>query len=184
MKLAILFPGLGYHCDKPLLYYSKKLAMKYGYTIREIAYGELPKNAKGDPGKLAECYRLGLAAAEAQLAEVDWSACEDVLLIGKSIGTVIAAAFAAKHAPRARSIWYTPLVQTFPPVRSEGIAFHGTKDPWAETDAVLRGCEEKGIPCYLTEDANHSLETGDVQTDLRNLRLVMERTEAYIAGSL
>lgn len=25
MKLAILFPGIGYHTDKPLLYYSKKI---------------------------------------------------------------------------------------------------------------------------------------------------------------
>ena len=24
-KLVIIFPGIGYHCDKPLLYYAKKL---------------------------------------------------------------------------------------------------------------------------------------------------------------
>ena len=181
MKLAILFPGIGYHCDKPLLYYAKKLAAKYGFVIREVAYGDLPKNVKGDPEKMAECYRTGLARAEEQLADVDWSACEDVLLIAKSIGTAIAASFAAEHAPRARSLWYTPLAETFPLIHSEGIVFHGTKDPWAETAAVLQGCKEKGIPCHLTEDANHSLETGNVQTDLMNLRLVMEQTEAYIA---
>ena len=27
MKLAVIFPGIGYHTDKPLLYYSKKLAL-------------------------------------------------------------------------------------------------------------------------------------------------------------
>lgn len=27
-KIAVLFPGIGYHTDKPLLYYSKKLARK------------------------------------------------------------------------------------------------------------------------------------------------------------
>lgn len=26
MKLVVCFPGIGYHCDKPLLYYSRKLA--------------------------------------------------------------------------------------------------------------------------------------------------------------
>ena len=181
MKLAILFPGIGYHCDKPLLYYAKKLAAGYGYTILEVAYGELPKRVKGDPEKMAACFRLGLAAAEAQLAGIDWAACEDVLFIGKSIGTAVAAGFAAKHIPGARSIWYTPLAETFPLIAGEGIVFHGTRDPWAETAAVLRGCEDKGIPCHLTEDANHSLETGDVQTDLANLRLVMAQTEAYIA---
>ena len=25
-KLAVIFPGVGYHTDKPLLYYSKKIA--------------------------------------------------------------------------------------------------------------------------------------------------------------
>ena len=25
-KLAVIFPGIGYHSDKPLLYYSKKVA--------------------------------------------------------------------------------------------------------------------------------------------------------------
>ena len=25
-KLAVIFPGIGYHTDKPLLYYGKKLA--------------------------------------------------------------------------------------------------------------------------------------------------------------
>ena len=26
MKLVVCFPGIGYHCDKPLLYYSRRLA--------------------------------------------------------------------------------------------------------------------------------------------------------------
>ena len=31
MKLAVFFPGIGYHCDKPLLYYSRKLVQECGY---------------------------------------------------------------------------------------------------------------------------------------------------------
>ena len=37
-KLAVLFPGIGYHCDKPLLYYSKKYLKVYGYEIIEVNY--------------------------------------------------------------------------------------------------------------------------------------------------
>lgn len=29
-QLAVLFPGIGYHIDKPLLYYSAKLARARG----------------------------------------------------------------------------------------------------------------------------------------------------------
>ena len=36
MKLVVCFPGIGYHCDKPLLYYSRKLAAAAGYD-HEIA---------------------------------------------------------------------------------------------------------------------------------------------------
>lgn len=32
MKLVVCFPGIGYHCDKPLLYYSRKLAACMGTT--------------------------------------------------------------------------------------------------------------------------------------------------------
>lgn len=30
-KMAVFFPGIGYHCDKPLLYYAQKLAAEKGY---------------------------------------------------------------------------------------------------------------------------------------------------------
>ena len=46
-KIAVLFPGIGYHTDKPLLYYSKKLARKRGYEIVEVKYGPLPSGVKG-----------------------------------------------------------------------------------------------------------------------------------------
>ena len=32
MKLVVLFPGVGYHCDKPLLYFSRDIAYEAGYT--------------------------------------------------------------------------------------------------------------------------------------------------------
>ena len=32
-KLAIIFPGVGYHKDKPLLYYSSKLVKGLGYDV-------------------------------------------------------------------------------------------------------------------------------------------------------
>ena len=32
-RIAVIFPGVGYHVDKPLLYYSRKLAGKYGMRL-------------------------------------------------------------------------------------------------------------------------------------------------------
>ena len=50
--LAVFFPGIGYHTDKPLLYYGKKLAAAYGCEIMEMSYGELPTHIKGNHEKM------------------------------------------------------------------------------------------------------------------------------------
>lgn len=52
-KLAVFFPGIGYTCDKPLLFYAEKLAIKSGYEIKRISYS-LPGDRKirGDKERL------------------------------------------------------------------------------------------------------------------------------------
>ena len=40
-KICVVFPGIGYHTDKPLLYYSKKYMMAHGYEIVDVTYGKL-----------------------------------------------------------------------------------------------------------------------------------------------
>lgn len=42
-KLAVFFPGTGYHKDKPLFYYSRKIAVKQGFETLCILYGNLPE---------------------------------------------------------------------------------------------------------------------------------------------
>ena len=46
-KLAVILPGIGYHKDKPLLYYSAKLAQNSGYALRHIAYHDMPQKIMG-----------------------------------------------------------------------------------------------------------------------------------------
>ena len=47
-KIAVVFPGVGYQADKPLLYYSRKLAAQYGYEVICAENGRLPAGIKGD----------------------------------------------------------------------------------------------------------------------------------------
>ena len=44
MKIAILFPGIRYNCNKPLLYYSGKLALQYGYEVFKVPYTNLSRS--------------------------------------------------------------------------------------------------------------------------------------------
>lgn len=180
MKLAVIFPGIGYHTDKPLLYYSKKLAKNYGYEIAEVPYGNFPKGVKGSPDKMKEAFFAAIKQTEEILGEVDFAAYDNLLFISKSIGTAVAAAYADKHGFKTHNIFYTPVAETFPFVKQEGIAFHGTDDPWVETAVVKRECEERKLRLYITEGANHSMETGDVTTDLKNLETIMKQSEEYL----
>ena len=179
-KLAVLFPGLGYTCDKPLLYYSGKLAVKKGYEIIQAAYGGFPKNVKGDPEKMKKCFESALEQTEEMLKKVPFADYGDVVLIGKSIGTQVAARYAEKKKLKARGILFTPLEATFPFLQGDAVAFHGTADPWAGNEPVARLCGESGIPLYLTENANHSLETGDVAEDIKNIGKVMEIVSGFL----
>lgn len=174
MKLAVLFPGIGYHCDKPLLYYSGKLAAQYQYELVKISYADLSRS-------LDEAFEQALAQTERSLATVEWSRYEEVLFISKSIGTAVAAAYAGRHGIQCRNIYYTPLCQTFDYDPQMGIVFHGTGDPWAETEEIRKRCEVKKIPLYIIDNGNHSLEI--IDNTRRNLEIVtdvMEKTERYI----
>ncbi len=44
-RLAVIFPGIGYHSDKPLLYYSRKLVREFGFDVIEITC-DFPFKAK------------------------------------------------------------------------------------------------------------------------------------------
>ncbi len=180
MNIAVLLPGIGYTCDKPLLYYSGKLARSLGWEVLPIPYGGFPPKVQGDQDRLRDSIRIALTQTEEKLQGVDWAQYEEILFISKSIGTAVATAYTALHGIRCRHILFTPLEETFAHPVTDAIAFHGTSDPWAETKRIRALCAELGFPLYTTEQANHSLETGNVRQDIRNLAEVMEQVAAYI----
>ena len=87
MKLAVVFPGIGYHADKPLLYYSKKLAAQAGWQVVEVAYGAFPDRVKGDRAKMEESFRIAMEGAEKTLAGLDQTG--PLLFLSKSVGTIV-----------------------------------------------------------------------------------------------
>ena len=179
-RLAVLFPGIGYHCDKPLLYYAAKLAGAAGYEVLRINYAGFPEKVRGDGEKLRQCVGIAWEQACAALSQVNWAAYGDILFIGKSIGTAVCAAYAQRHHLQCRQILFTPVEETFRFADSRSIAFHGTADPWADTKTIEECCRRTGIPLYETEAANHSLETGNVDNDIEIMRKTMQTVKAYI----
>ena len=191
-KIAVLFPGIGYTCDKPLLYYSAKLAAEKGFEVVRVPYGNFPSNVKGNAEKMYQSFVSAREQSEDILKDVDWSSYEEIVFFSKSVGTVVALSYAAEHGIDARQVLYTPLKETFKfPVaagaagandagKSRVIAFHGTGDPWAQTEDIIKICEEKGVPLYLTKDANHSLECGKAIKDIKTIRKVMRTVKEFL----
>ena len=185
-KLAVFFPGIGYTADKPLLHYSRRIAAELGYEIRLVNYGGFPLHVFGDSDKMTECYRIALRQAQEMLADVDWNAYDDILFIGKSVGTSISAWIASKNAARSRirQVLFTPLEETFTFPTDRAIVFTGTNDPWVggADSRVTALCEKRGIPCVQIPGGDHSLETSDITRDIRSLQSIMEAVETFLRG--
>lgn len=180
-KIAVSFPGIGYTCEKPLLYYSGKLVSSHGYEVIPVSYGNFPSGIKGNRKKMEEVFFSAFHQAEEMLRKIEWQNYPEILFISKSIGTVVAAAYKEKYQIPARSISFTPLTETFQYAKGDGIMFHGTNDPWEEdSEKIQELCKKINQPLYLLEDGNHSLETQDAIKDIENLRWIMEKVQSYL----
>ena len=95
-KLVVLFPGAGYHTDKPLLYYTKKIAKGYDYKIVELSFelSEVASAIKGDKEKTRLALDTAFAQACEKLGDIEFGKYDRVIFVGKSIGTAAAAELA------------------------------------------------------------------------------------------
>ena len=185
-KLAVLFPGIGYTVDRPLLHFSRRIAADLGYEIKPLSYTGFPRNVRGDRQKMAECYYIALTQAREMLSNTDLEPYDDILFIGKSVGTIVATTLAAESPVKARirQVIYTPLEETFSFPIPSAVVFTGSADPWVgERDSRIPAlCAEQGIPCFVIPNGNHSLESGSWRNDLENLHMILTETERFIRG--
>jgi phosphoglycolate phosphatase len=186
-KLAVFFPGLGYHNDKPLLYYSRKIAISNDYKTINIIYNNIPKAIVGDENSIKNCFEILYIQAKEQLDKINFNEYNNIIFISKSIGTIIAKEYSNKNNINAKHILYTPLGYTFKVMNKENeknennnITFTGTHDQWVKLDVIENGCKEFSIPLYKYENANHSIETGNTLEDLKFLTNIMNITENFI----
>ena len=179
-KLAVVFPGIGYHRDKPLLYFSTKLAVNMGYEPLFIEYHDMPLKIRGNAEMMKKAAELACEQSSLKLSGTDLSVYDDILFIGKSIGTIALAKYAADHKIDAGQIWYTPLEATFSFGAGDVIAFIGDDDPWSDVGKVKRIASDKQIRLYSYPGCNHSLERGDVDRDISHLRDIMLKTDDFI----
>ncbi len=182
-KIAVIFPGIGYNVNKPLLYYSGKFMRERNFEIVEVSFDGISKQALSDREAMVRAFAECSAQAEEQLKDVAFGDYDEICFISKSLGTVAASVYAAKHGLKVRHVYYTPLEQTFSLVEEgNGLVFFGTADPWIDFDRIRDLCVSKHLNYKALKDANHSLETGSVDVDVERITEIIHEAEDYLVG--
>lgn len=182
-KIAVVFQGVGYTKDRPLLYYAGKIAISFGYELVWPDFSGLvwSKEALKDPVRMEEILNVCIGRAEAACQAKNITADDKLLFLSKSIGTVVAAAYANQQGLPAKQIFFTPLPDMERFVEAgNGLVFYGSADPYALPETIERLCHEKQLEAYRIDNANHSLETGRVLQDIAALEEIMQRVEKRI----
>ena len=94
-KIAVIFPGVGYTKDRPLLYYAAKIASNCEYELRFIDFSgiEWSKEKLKDHEFLQKTLEKCLRITEKALEDAGDLSEDEVVFISKSIGTVVATAY-------------------------------------------------------------------------------------------
>lgn len=179
-KLAVLFPGVGYTCTKPLLYYTASAAEDHGYEIIRLDYGQDIHTFRGRTAvELEPVTSLALKRTLRQLRTINFQEYDKIIFISKSIGTVIACETEKQLTltGKVRHFLMTPIPASIPYLKqADGVFFSGTADPYIPEKTVRQAArmfpDKTG---GIFEGCNHSLEKkGDTAGNLKNLQKVVE----------
>lgn len=160
-RIVFSFPGKRGE-EIPLLYFGAKHYVDRDY---EKVYIQHPASGNG----LEEVYEN----AKAILRSYDFSEYEDIVFVGKSMGTVVACKLKAELQIDARLVLFTPLNDTLPYINSDNrvvLAAMGDNDRFLDWEVLREHCEKENVPYYIEPGVGHSME---VKEDLaRNLQII------------
>jgi len=179
--LALIFPGLRYTCDMPLLYFSTGLLLEMGCDVLQLWID--PDAPDFERISQAELTQQLLEYSKALLiAGKNGGAYSDLILVGKSLGTLTMTLLLTNEQAflNETTIWFTPLLN-LPPVSQIILSLSGPTfvvgggaDPTFEQEAVSQIKSMPNTTISVLEDANHSLEIpGDPIRSLQILSQVM-----------
>jgi predicted alpha/beta-hydrolase family hydrolase len=183
--LAVLFPGLNYTCDMPLLFYPMKLLLERGAEVLQVRTDYTMPAYRSLPPEERAAWLAADARAVVQVARLQGEYAR-LVLAGKSIGTIALASLVPLE-PQAVTIWLTPLLRnplvTAAAEQNRGAALFvaGTSDDLYDTAALKRIQAATQTKAELVEGGDHSLEIdGDFFASLRALEQVMQAIAGFL----
>jgi predicted alpha/beta-hydrolase family hydrolase len=183
--LAVLFPGLNYTCDMPLLFYPLKLLLARGAEALQVRADYTVPAYRSLPPEERATWLAADARAVVQTARLQGEYAH-LVLVGKSIGTIALASLVSLE-PQAVTIWLTPLLRN-PLItaaaeqnRAAALFVAGTADDLYDAVALQRIQAATQAEAELIEGGDHSLEIeGDFFASLRSLEQTMRAVDGFL----
>ena len=131
--LAVMLPGLNYSCQQPLLAGASELLQQRGFRVLELGFpyrDDEAFKALPDDERIAALERDGLALLKHILA----SPARSLVLVGKSLGTILMGGMVREMPEKARLVWLTPsltgtpLLQRMQACPNRGLSLIGSED--------------------------------------------------------
>lgn len=178
-KMIVLFPGVNYGVDCPLLYYAGFIYEMAGYEKIRITSYEV-NNLDG----LAELERYANRAKQKvkkMLQEIPFEEYEDIIFASKSVGTVIALWLEEEwQIKNVTHLLLTPIDLTLPLMEKERkfrCVVTGLKDNWVNHEKLREICGKRNYPLTEFDNVGHRLETKENVE--RNLAIVQQVIKLY-----
>jgi len=146
-RVAVILPGSGYSPAHPLLEFGRQALLQHGWAVQQVWW---------DAPQTGDIEREGWVTAQAEAALAAVPDDVEVLLMGKSLGTMAAGVAANRGLP---AVWFTPLltrprcVQWHRSATRPSLLVGGTADP--EWDGAL--ARELSADVLELEGATHFL---------------------------
>jgi hypothetical protein len=181
-QLMILLPGRGYTCNHPVLHYTRRLGLDRGFDVLSMAYGFQVANVEleaRDMGGLED----EVTQATQQVLKRDY---ERVCIVGKSLGTPLAAQLARELQPTMDSISLILLTPVGGALHGLGdlrtLAIIGTGDPLYAPEMVEATKDGDQFVWQVFDGLNHGLEMpDDWQASIQALNDIIAACDAFLA---
>jgi esterase/lipase len=174
-RLVVMLPGLGYTVDAPLMHYLRNIAWHNNFDVLSVKYGFQVAQTRYEAQYQATITQESRQAIEQALAK----GYKELILVGKSLGTPMAAVLANHFSQTTKLLLLTPIrdSHTIAPNIST-LAIIGTSDPRYEEGLAL---DTDMLRWKVYEGLNHSLEiSGDILASISIMRDMMETCENFL----
>ena len=163
-KTAVLFPGIGYTCKRPLLHYSAQMAHRHGYHTIMLDYGsDIHSMAARDDDAMIKVSSIVTERILPQLRKESLDKCDDIIFISKSVGTYIAYTCEKRLDIDVRHFMMTPISPMLELIGNiDGIFISGTSDPLVPPEDVIRAkAAHPDKAAMICAECDHSMEIKD-----------------------